>query len=97
MIENQANGSLPRPDGLSVWCHVDDRYRRFASLLDTRVKVALPENSGRLVSSALSQDVEELTLMIDRRRSGRPFRRDASDHSVEDGTVAEPGRSPVRI
>jgi hypothetical protein len=30
-------------------------------------------------------------------RSARPFRRDAIDRSVEDGTAAEPERSPVRI
>src|SRR5260370_24025567 len=32
-----------------------------------------------------------------RPRSGRPFRRDASDRSVADGTVAGAERSPVRI
>src|ERR1700738_3161732 len=55
----------------------------------------------RPVSTALDQDLEDLALVVDGTPQIHALARDPDDHfverSVEDGTVAVPERSPVRI
>src|SRR4029077_5009902 len=90
-------------EGSAVGAQLVGRHsRRREALL---AEALAPELDGRLpVSTTPDQDLgprprgrRHATDTCACPRSERPFRRDASDHSVEDGTAANPERSPVRI
>ena len=69
---------------------VEPKVRPDSAVLieDGRIRAILPSGEGGSAGDA---------QMIDLKGGYRPFRRDARDRSVEDGTAANPERSPVRI
>ena len=97
-------GKSEMPEGSAVGAQLVGRHpgRREALFAE---QLAHQLDGRRPVATTLDQDLDDLALVIDGTpqihpacpRSGRPFRRDASDRSVEDGTLEAPRRSPVRI
>src|SRR5216684_6912522 len=85
-------------EGSAVGAQLVGRHpRRREALLAEQLAHEL--DGRRPVSMTLDQDPEDLAFGVDGHRymclprSGRPFRRDASGRSVEDGTAADPERS----